>query len=511
MARYKPIERGQGYFLQICPDLLFEENSTEKVIDKFIEEIADTSVFDSKYKNDIAGQKAISPKSKLKVLIYALSQGNDSLRQIDKLLELNHPAYLFLSGGRTIDYSTLSRFLSTFEEEISGIFARVLYILEELSMIDWSRIMIDGTRVSSNASKDFTDDAKGFAKKLERYENLSAKLLARAKYVEELAEKNEIDEDTLQKENDLIAKQQHKYNLTINKLKAYENELKEKEKEENEQKKNSNISSLKINLTDRESKLLEKHGTFVQGYNVQAAFSNNDILLSIEATSESNDKAMLKYMVNKVEDIKKDHSVDSKSQYLLDKGYFQGAGITELIEEGTDLYIAPSSTFTNSWFISGEHKIEEENGVKYLHCKGGRKQKGTFKKTTKYYEFSMKKSTCEGCEYFSTCFENAGTKKKKTEKKCRVFSVAEDYVKNKDFWLKYKDLVETEEWKFIYNKRIGKEHNFYDIKYNNGLSRINFRGKKKCNNIALLSGISYNLKKLQKGLDNTGWDEIKRL
>ena len=240
MARYKPIERGQGYFLTIYPDLIFEDNSIEKVIDKFIDEIVDTSAFDVKYHNDIAGQKAISPKSKLKVIIYALSQGIESLRKIDKLLKLSHPAYLFLSGGITIDHSTLSIFINTFQDEISGIFARVIYILEELKMIDWDRIMIDGTRVSSNASKNFTDDAKGFAKKLERYENLSAKLLVRAKYIEELAEKDEISEEELQKEKDLIAKQQNQYNLTINKLQAYENELKEKEKKEDDLKKNLN-------------------------------------------------------------------------------------------------------------------------------------------------------------------------------------------------------------------------------------------------------------------------------
>ncbi len=511
MARYKPIERGQGYFLTIFPGLIFEDNSIEKVIDKFIDEIVDTSVFDAKYHNDIAGQKAIPPKSKLKVIIYALSQGIESLRRIDKLLKLNHPAYLLLSGGITINYSTLSIFINTFPDEISGIFARVIYILEELKMIDWDRIMIDGTRVSSNASKNFTDDAKGFAKKLERYENLSAKLLARAQYIEELAEKDEIREEEVKKEKDLIAKQQNQYNLTINKLQAYENELKEKEKKEDDLKKQSKLSSVKINLTDSESKLLEKHGTFVQGYNVQAAFSSNDILLSIEATSESNDKTMLKYMVNNVENLKEKHMVESRSQYLLDKGYFNGKEMTELIKEGKDLYIAPSSTFTSSWFITGEHEIKEEDDGVFLQCKGGLRKKGTFKTTTKSYEFSMKRSKCEGCEYFSSCFENNSAKKKLKEKKCRVFSVTEEYVKNKDFWFKYRDLVETEEWKFVYNKRIGKEHNFFDLKYNNGLNRINFRGKSKCNSIALLSGTSYNLKKLQKGLGNRSWDEVKKV
>jgi len=509
MARYKPIEQGQGYFITIYPEAIFDDNSIEKVIDKFIDDFADTSKFDLKYNNDTAGQRAISPKVKLKLIIYALSQGIESLRKIDRLLKLSHPAYLFLSGGITVDHSTLSIFVNTFEDEIAGIFSRLLYLLEELGMIDWNRIMIDGTRVSSNASRELTDNAAGFSKKMKRCENLSAKLLARAKYIEQLAEKNEISEKELQKEKDLIAKQQHKYNLTINKLQEYENELKEKENDE--VKKKPKPSPLKVNLTDRESKFLAKHGTYVQGYNVQAAFSSNDILLFIEATSQTNDIELLSYMVNNIENLKEKNKVKEKSKYLLDKGYFNIKEMAELNKDDKELYIAPPSHFTKSWFINEEHRVIEENGDKYLLCKGGHKRKAKFKKSDRSYEFLMKRSICETCDHFTTCFENQNKKKDKKEKQSRVFSLSEAYVENKEFWFKYRDRVKTEEWIYNYNKRIGKEHNFFDIKYNNGLKQLNFRGKKKCNSMALMSGTSYNLKKLQKNVCSIGWDEIKKI
>ena len=54
----------------------------------------------------------------------------------------------------------------------------------------------------------------------------------------------------------------------------------------------------------------------------------------------------------------------------------------------------------------------------------------------------------------------------------------------------------------IYNKRIGKEHNFHNLKANCGLHRIEYRGKKKCNTVSMIATIAYNLKKFHGYLAN---------
>jgi transposase len=493
MAKYKPIERGQGYFLTIYPEEIFDNNSLEKAIDKFINEYVDTKPFDKKYKNDTVGQKAIAPSAKLKVILYGLSQGIESMRKIEKMLNLNHPGFLFLSGGRSIDYSTLCRFLNDFPDEVPVIFARLLYILEELNLIDWRRIMIDGTKISSNASKEFTRDKEGFDKKLKHYENLSAKLLARAKYVSELRDKDEISEEELSKEKELIEKQKKKYDQIMMKIKSYEDEVKAE----------STSPETKVNLTDRESKLLRKEESYIQGYNVQAAFCSNDILLSIEATSKESDISLLSAMVEKVEAAKKSNDVRHDSEYLLDKGYFNISQMSELIQEGKDLYIAPPAHFTENWFINGEHQVHvEEDGV-YFFCKGERKKKGRLEKSDNKYKFTLSRDFCKDCENFSSCWKD------KDDNKSRVFTISKTYVDNKELWFNYRDRMQQEEWKYVYNRRIGKEHNFFDLKSNNGLSRLNWRGRKKCNTISIMAGIAYNLKKFQKAVADIGWDGVK--
>lgn len=493
MAKYKPSERGQGYFLTIYPEAIFDDNSIEKTIDKFIDGYVDTSPFDKKYKNDVVGQKAIAPTEKLKVILYGLSQGIESMRKIEKMLVLNHPGFLFLSGGRTIDHSTLCYFLNDFQDEMTVIFARLICVLEELNMIDWRKIMIDGTKISSNASKEFTLGKKGFEKKLKHYENLSVKLLARAKYVSELKENGEINEEELKKEKELVERQQNNYDQIMMKIKSYENDVKSEK-----------ISpEAKVNLTDNESRMLKKDETYIQGYNVQAAFSSNDILLSIEATSEQNDINLLKHMVEKVEAIKESNNVENDSGYLLDKGYFNISEMNELIKDGKDLYIAPPPHFTESWFIRGEHQVHIEDDGVYFHCKGGRNKKGRFEKTDNKYTFTVSRNFCAGCANFSSCWKN------KDSNKNRKFTVSKTYVDNKELWFEYRDRMESEEWKYIYNRRIGKEHNFFDLKSNNGLSRLNWRGRKKCNTISIMAGITYNLKKFHKAVVDIGWDGVK--
>jgi hypothetical protein len=277
------------------------------------------------------------------------------------------------------------------------------------------------------------------------------------------------------------------------KIKLYEDEVKAE----------SISPETKVNLTDSESRTLKKDESYIQGYNVQAAFSGNDILLSIEATSKENDISLLSDMIEKVEAAKENNAVKCDSDYLLDKGYFNISQMSELIKEGKDLYIAPPAHFTESWFINGEHQVlHEEDGV-YFFCKGERKKKGRFEKSDNKYTFTLSRNLCVGCKHYSSCWRG------KDSNKNRVFTVSKTYIDNKELWFNYRDRVQSEEWKYKYNRRIGKEHNFFDLKSNNGLSRLNWRGRKKCNTISILAGISYNLKKLQKAVVDIGWDGIE--
>ena len=56
MAKYKPVEQGQGLFITLYPDMQFEDHSLEKVINRFIDEEISMDIFDDAYANDRGGQ-----------------------------------------------------------------------------------------------------------------------------------------------------------------------------------------------------------------------------------------------------------------------------------------------------------------------------------------------------------------------------------------------------------------------------------------------------------------------
>ena len=41
------------------------------------------------------------------------------------------------------------------------------------------------------------------------------------------------------------------------------------------------------------------------------------------------------------------------------------------------------------------------------------------------------------------------------------------------------------------------------------IAPLNWRGRKKCNTISIMAGITYNLKKFNKAVIDLGWDGIK--
>ena len=485
MARYKEIEQDQGYFVTIYPSEHFDENSIERVIDNFVEEYIDTTHFDEKYKNDNVGQKAIHPKIKLKVLFYSFINGLQSTRKIENLLRMNHTGYLFLSGNRIIDHSTLCVFINEFSKEIYAIFAKLLYVMNEMGIVDWSKIIIDGTKISSDSCKEMTSNANGFKKKLKRYEKLSKKLLERIQYINRQEEEGSLAADEIAKERDRIERQRKKYNNAINKIKEYEEEVKAEKVDPKE----------KINLTDRESKLLNDKDAYIQGYNVQAAFSNNDVLVEIEATDSSNDLPLLEKMVRRVEKIKDENNITDKSLYLNDKGYFNAHQMKNLIQDGIEIYIALPEAFEKSWLMSGEHRVERRGDDIYFICRVGREKKGCFYDKEGKYRFEVTRKFCENCMYVDKCWKGVNSKRNK-----KKFTVIKTYIDDKEMWDVYRNKMASTEGKRIYNRRIGKEHNFQDLKSQLGLGRIERRGKEKSNTIAVLAGIAHNLRKLHKFL-----------
>lgn len=485
MARYKPYDEVQGYFITLTPSTQFKEYSIEKVIDQFVEEHVDIKLFEKGYKNDDNGRSAIHPYAKLKVILYAFSQNTYSSRKIEKLIRSGHVSYVFLSRNTQIDHSTLCEFIIKFQNEITEIFTKLLVVLNEMGLIDWDLIMIDGTKINSNASKEMTSDYKGFKKKLIRYKKLSEKIVERARRVDELEDNGTLSAESARKERERIKRQKQHYERIIDKIEEYEREVEE-----------GDIGSKeKINLTDRDSKLLKTNDGYKQGYNVQAAWSGNDILLDIESTDKGNDNGQLKGRIKNVEDLKNKLNVEKESAYVSDKGYCNPRQITDLVKEGKNIYCDIPANIENGWINDKKYNVERDaQGVSYFSCVRGLKIRGYYDSKKDAYIFNVNRKKCSDCPQLSECWSSDDTKYRK-------FTLSSVFEDSKDIWDNFAKKMRNPESKYIYNKRIGKEHNFNDIKNHNGVNKIQRRGKIKATLEPTLAGIAHNLKKMAKHLE----------
>jgi len=468
MVRYKPDEVGefgQGVFVALQLDEQFDEFSLEKVVNRFIEDEVNLADFDGQYDNEARGAAAYNPKGLLKVILFSFAKGANSSRQMEYLLS-RHISYMYLSGDKIFDYSTICLFISKNAGMIEKLFSRLLAVLNEFGLIDWDLLESDGTIASGNASKEMTGKKATFEKKLDRCERYSKKLMERKEYVEDKEKAGDFSEVFAQDEYRKIKRQEKLYTNTIAKIKNYQDQLEKDEK--NDPDKREIAPDKNVNLTDKDTALLKQRDSkgFVQGFNFHCSFSNNDVLLDIEATNLHRDSGLVEERITNLDQLKKELGVTSKSAFLLDKGFFDSQKISEMIKNGYEIYIPiPDSVKWRDVIIEDGQPYIKHNGDLIL---------GKLDKRKGEYRFRYRDD----------------------DGKAREFSIQASFIDDRDLWLKHSEKMSSQDGKFIYGKRLGKEHNHFELKELSSMRRIFRRGKLKATLEAKLHGIGHNLQKL---------------
>src|SRR6266496_1643147 len=172
MARYKPYQYDQMIMVPISFQDQLEPGTLEHTIHELVEHHLNLSVFEARYQNDRTGARAIHPKLLLKVILFAYSRGMLSSRQIERACNEN-VLFMALSGGSHPDHSTLARFVSSMQKEIESLFANILLVCDELDLLGGTHFSLDGVKLPSNASKEWSGTFKELKKKRDK---LRAKL-----------------------------------------------------------------------------------------------------------------------------------------------------------------------------------------------------------------------------------------------------------------------------------------------------------------------------------------------
>ena len=136
----------------------------EHTISLLVEDFLDMSVFESRYKNDDTGRPAYDPAMLLRVILTAYSRGCTSSRRIQMLCEQN-TVFMALSGDTQPHFTTLARFISQMSDVIQGMYTEVLLVCSQEGLIGSNMFAIDGCKLPSNASKEWSGTHAELTKK----------------------------------------------------------------------------------------------------------------------------------------------------------------------------------------------------------------------------------------------------------------------------------------------------------------------------------------------------------
>jgi transposase len=373
------LDREQGYLMP--PSLrewLVEGDLAWFLLDAMDQ--MDLNEFYAGYRNDGWGAAAYDPAMMVGVLLYAYCQGIRSSRKIARALERD-VGFRVVAANQQPDFRTICRFRSEHEKALERLFVQVLRLCRKAGLVKLGMVALDGTKVAANAALDANRNHEAIEEEVRR-------MLAEAKKVDTEedvlfgAEKrgDELPEGLGRREERLKRLHEAKSRLEGEAevaARAAQEHLEQRQAEEmaSGQKKRGRkprvvgpapVEEAKANITDPDSRIMKARQGYVQGYNVQAVVSQDQIIVATGVTQQANDVQQLEQMLDTLEQTLEAAGIEDRPRAALaDAGYWSEANVTSCTSpEGPELFIAT----TKDW---KQRKAARERG-----CPRGRIPKG---------------------------------------------------------------------------------------------------------------------------------------
>jgi transposase len=496
MAHYRETDGSQGLFLTINLGEQILPGTFEWTMSHFIDTRVDFTGFDRSYNNDETGAPAIHPRIMLKIVLYGYSQGRYSSRKLRDLC-LHHMIMKALAEDEEPFYTTIARFIVKNGEEIKKIFTEVLYFCNELKLIGGKMFAIDGCKLPSNASKEWSGTKAELRKKRGKIAKLVGKLIQQHE-----------DEDG---KNDVGAGKEEDEEKFEERIKRYEEQIKKLDEfdQTHEERLGSRGDEIQSNITDNESaKIQGPHGV-IQGYNgIAVADSVNQVIVAAEAFGSVYEgehfPRMLEELERTMEEITGKEEPLKKKTMLGDTGYFSEDNLQAAKGKKMKAIIPdPQFRMRDEEFTEGKYGEYHEKARFDSRDFKYEKKENSYKcpngKTLKYRGVTQLNS-------------NRGNKYEASTKDCKICPLRDKCIKSKKgkyrtLYIPIKEYEENLSEKMkkeidkpgvrkIYGKRMQIiEPVFADMTYCKGMNRFTLRTKIKVNIQWLLYCIVHNLSK----------------
>lgn len=510
MARYKRFDYDQAKLLPVSFHKQIHSGTFEYTLNYLIDNVVDLTVFEDLYFNDETGAPAYNPSILLKVILLAYSRGIFTSREIARVCEEN-VVFMALSADTQPHFTTISNFITKMKAQVISIFADILLYCDQIGLIGKNMFAIDGCKMPSNASKEWSGTRESFEKK-------SKKMKKAIKYIIEKhrnADSNEDVTDQREREEQYIETVKKQVKKIDTFLKIHKEKL------------GKSGDPIKSNITDNDSAKMKTSKGTIQGYDAVVAVDDQDqIIVHAEVFGQGQEQDLLKPMLNSVKDNFKaiGHKGDicKQAKWTADAGFHSETNMKMIFEDQIDAYIADNQ------FRKRDPKFADVDKYKERHRKERAKKQGrntTFR--TKDFKFAEDLSHCicpagkrlyrnggniftDGnhnvrfrgpecaclpCHLRAKCLRNPHGK---GTRQVAFFTGRTDGLKA-SYSKKMKDKIDSEQGRAIYSKRIGTvEPVFGNIRHALGLDRFTLRGKTKVDIQFKLFAILHNMLKIHR-------------
>jgi transposase len=160
----------QSMLVTVNPEEQLKPGTLAYAIHYLIEERIDTRSFDEGFSNDETGRRAYHPKVLLKIILFGYSRRMMCSRELERACEKD-VTFMALACGQKPDHSTIAAFISSMGfDEIVSLFTQVLLVCHEEGLLGGTHFSLDGLKLSSNASKEWSGKFDDLRKKKENLE-----------------------------------------------------------------------------------------------------------------------------------------------------------------------------------------------------------------------------------------------------------------------------------------------------------------------------------------------------
>jgi hypothetical protein len=420
----------------------------------------------------------------LKIVLLAYSKGVTSSRKFEQLCRDNI-LFIAVSANTQPHFTTIADFISSSGKEIQQLFLQVLMVCDHEGLIGKEMFAIDGCKLPSNASKEWSGTHDDLKNKKDKIERAVKQMLSKHRE----ADKHGLDEDIIEKQ----IKQCQTLEKAAKKIKQFLSE--------NEDRKGVSGKIVQSNITDNESaKMKTGHGVIQRYTGVAAADSKHQVIVHAEAYGQGQEHNLLKPSIEGAHaNLGSSQQQKQTTKITAGSGYHNQAALEYLNEQRLDGYIADTGFRSRDpRFITAErHKsparlkpktkfsVEDFTVNKktmtcicpagnemWLKCQDGKIGNHRF------MQFQAYEKDCPSCPLKSKCLKKTD---QTTPRQVNV-TIGITEARKDGLIEKMKHKIGSARGRHIYSQRLGTvEPMFGNINSNIGIKRFSLRGKTKVN------------------------------